>query len=172
VNNEVYAFVDEQDHPQVIEIHAELQQLSGLLHDAGYMPCMKVDLYDVEEEEKVFHLCHHSEKLAIAFGVINTAPLQIRKNLWVCEDCHTSTKFISKLVGRAIMVRDAGCFYHFENVCIFTLFLVPVTAPSFPFCTTPITIFCISTLQNAGQVHPRNLYILLALQGFEELNTV
>jgi hypothetical protein len=52
---------------------------------------MKVDLYDAEEEEKVFHLCHHSEKLASAFGVINKAPLQIRKNLWVCEDCHTST---------------------------------------------------------------------------------
>jgi hypothetical protein len=170
VNNEVYTFVDDQDHPQMIEIHAELQRLSGLLHDAGYMPCMKVDLYDVEEE-KVFHLCHHSEKLAIAFGVINTPPLQIRKNLWVCEDCHTSTKFISKLVGRAIMVSDAGCFYHFENVCIFTLFLVPVTAPSFLFRTKPITIFCMSMLQNAGQVHPRNLYILLALQGFEEMNS-
>jgi len=68
VNNEVYAFVDDQDHPQMIEIHAELQRLSGLLHDAGYMPCMKVDLYDVEEEEKVFHLCHHSEKLATIWG--------------------------------------------------------------------------------------------------------
>jgi hypothetical protein len=74
VNNEVYAFVDDRDHPQMIEIHAELQRLSGLLHDAGYMPCMKVDLYDVDEEVKVFHLCHHSEKLAIAFGLINTAP--------------------------------------------------------------------------------------------------
>jgi hypothetical protein len=116
VNNEVYAFLYEQDHPQMIEIHAELQRLSGLLHDAVYMPCTKVDLYDMEEEEKVFHLCHHSVKLAIAFGVINTAPLQIRKYLWVCEDCHTSTKFISKLVGIAIMVRDAGYFYHFESV--------------------------------------------------------
>jgi len=142
VNNEVYAFVDDQDHPQMIEIHAELHQLSGLLHDAGYMPCTIVDLYYVEEE-KVIHLCHHGKKLAIVFGVINTAPLQIRKNLWVCEDCQTSTKFISKLVGRAIMVRDAGPF---ENVCIFTLFLAPVTATSFLFCTKPITIFCISML--------------------------
>ncbi len=51
-------------------------------------------LHDVEEEYKV---CHHSKKLAIAFELINTAPgtpLRIRKNLWVCEDCHTSTKFI------------------------------------------------------------------------------
>jgi hypothetical protein len=29
-------------------------------------------LHDVEEEEKMFHLCQHSEKLAIAFGLINT----------------------------------------------------------------------------------------------------
>jgi hypothetical protein len=27
--------------------------------------------HDVEEEEKVLHLCHHSKKLAIAFMLIN-----------------------------------------------------------------------------------------------------
>jgi hypothetical protein len=40
-------------------------------------------LHDVEEEEKVFHLCHHSKKLAVDFGLINTAPgtqLQIIKD--------------------------------------------------------------------------------------------
>jgi len=38
------------------------------------------------EEGKVFQLCHKSEKLAIAFRLINTAPgtpLRIRKNLQV-----------------------------------------------------------------------------------------
>jgi hypothetical protein len=44
----------------MIEIHAELQRLSGLMHDVGYVPCMKLVLHDVEEEEKVFHLYHHS----------------------------------------------------------------------------------------------------------------
>jgi hypothetical protein len=48
--------VDDQDHPQMIEMHAELQRLSGLMHDAEYAPCMKLVLHDVEEEEKVFHL--------------------------------------------------------------------------------------------------------------------
>ncbi len=56
------------------EIHAELQRLSGHMHDAGYRPCKKFIMHDVDEEEKVFHLCHHSEKLAIAFGLINSAP--------------------------------------------------------------------------------------------------
>ncbi len=73
VNNEVHTFVvDDQDHPVMIEIHAELQRLSVLMHDAGYVPSMKFVLHDVEVE-KAFHLCHHSEKLAIAFGLINRA---------------------------------------------------------------------------------------------------
>jgi pentatricopeptide repeat protein len=83
VNNEVHTFVvDDQDHPQIIEIHAELKRLYGQMQEAGYVPDTKFVLHDVEEEEKVFHLCHHSEKLAIAFGLINTAPgtpLQITK---------------------------------------------------------------------------------------------
>jgi hypothetical protein len=66
--------VEDQDHPHMIEIHAELQRLSGLMHHVGYAPSTKFILHDVEEEEMVFHLCHHSEKLAIAFGLINTAP--------------------------------------------------------------------------------------------------
>jgi len=81
VNNKVHTFVVEgQDHPQITEIHAELERLSGLMHDVGYLPCMKFVLHDVEEQ--VFHLCHHSENLAITFGLINTAPdtpLRIRK---------------------------------------------------------------------------------------------
>ncbi|CAK9227526.1 unnamed protein product [Sphagnum troendelagicum] len=119
VDNEVHTFVvDDQHHPQMVEIHAELKRLSGLMHDAGYVPDTNFVLHDVEEEEKVFHLCHHSEKLAIAFGLINSAPGTppcIRKNLRVCRDCHTSTKFISKVVGRAIMVRDANRFHHFQD---------------------------------------------------------
>jgi hypothetical protein len=90
------------------------------MHDVGYMHVTKIVLHDVEEEETIFHLCHHSKKLAIACGLINIAlgtTLQIRKNLQVCEDCHTSTKFISKIVGRVIMVRDANCFHHFKD-CI------------------------------------------------------
>ncbi|CAM6062806.1 unnamed protein product [Sphagnum tenellum] len=122
VDNKVHTFVvDDQDHPQMVEIHAELKRLSTVVHDAGYVPHTTIVLHDVEEEEKVFHLCHHSEKLAIAFGLLNTAPgtpLRIRKNLRVCEDCHTSTKFISKIVGRTIMVRDVNCFHHFKDgVC-------------------------------------------------------
>ncbi len=119
VNDVVHTFVvDDQIHPQMIKISAELKRLSGLMHDAGYVPDTKFVLHDMEEEENVFHLCHQSEKLAIAFGLMSTdpgTPLRIVKNLQVCEDCHTSTKFISKIVKRKIIVRDANRFHHFEN---------------------------------------------------------
>jgi hypothetical protein len=122
VNNEVHTFlVDDQDHPCMIEIHAELKRLLGLLHDVGYVPYTKFVPHGVGEDEKLFHLCHHGEKLTVAFGLINTAPgtpLLVLKNLRVCEDCHLFTKFISKIVWGAIVVRDANGFHHFEDgVC-------------------------------------------------------
>eukprot|EP01018_Ginkgo_biloba_P002631 Gb_30096 [translate_table: standard] len=64
-----------------------------------------------QEEQKEQILCHHSEKLAIAFGLINTSPrtaIWIIKNLQVCDDCHSATKFISKIVKREIVVRDVN----------------------------------------------------------------
>jgi hypothetical protein len=119
VNNQVHRFVvDDQEHPQLTEIRAELMRLSQQMNDIGYVPDTKFVLHDIEEEEKVLHLCHHSEKLAIGFGLISTppgTPLRIFKNLRVCGDCHTATKFITKLVGRRIIVRDANRFHHFEN---------------------------------------------------------
>ncbi len=82
------------------------------------IPDTKFVLHDVDEEEKVFHLSHHSEKLAIAFGLLNTpagTPLRIFKNLEVCGDCHTATKFIAKIARREIIVRDVNHFHHFKD---------------------------------------------------------
>jgi len=65
------------------------------------MPYTKFMKNDVEEEENVPFL-HQSKKLVMAFRLINRAPgtpLQKMKNLWVCENCHTSTKFVSKPLG-------------------------------------------------------------------------
>ena len=45
-------------------------------------------------------LMRHSEKLAIAFGLISTAPrltLRVFKNLRICGDCHNAAKLISKI---------------------------------------------------------------------------
>jgi pentatricopeptide repeat protein len=119
VNNEVHTFrLDDQEHPQLNEIHAELERLYRQMNHIGYVPDTKFVLHDVDEEEKVFHLSHHSEKLAIAFGLLNTpagTPLRIFKNLQVCGDCHTATKFIAKIARREIIVRDVNRFHHFKD---------------------------------------------------------
>jgi hypothetical protein len=76
--------IHDQDQPKMIEIHVKLQRLLSLLHDVRNVVCTIYFLDDVEEKRKnIFHLCHHSNKLAIAFGLINTTPsipFQIRKS--------------------------------------------------------------------------------------------
>ncbi|XP_057873993.1 pentatricopeptide repeat-containing protein At1g11290, chloroplastic isoform X2 [Cryptomeria japonica] len=115
----VHAFcAGDRSHPQTQEIYAKLEKLAWEMKAAGYIPDSRQSLNDVEEEEKELFLCHHSEKLAIAFGLLNTPPgttIRVVKNLRVCADCHTAAKFISKIVGREIVVRDANRFHHFKG---------------------------------------------------------
>ncbi|KAJ7514799.1 hypothetical protein O6H91_23G059500 [Diphasiastrum complanatum] len=118
VDNQVHAFVAGGSHPQSKEIQAELDRLVRLMKEAGYMPDFSFVLRDVEDEEKETALCEHSERLAIAFGLINTppgTPIRIKKNLRVCGDCHNATKIISKIVSREIIARDTNRFHHFKN---------------------------------------------------------
>jgi hypothetical protein len=63
-------------------------------------------------------LSFHSERLAIAFGLVSTvegSTITIMKNLHASEDCHSVVKLMSNIVGRKIVVRDSGCFHHFKN---------------------------------------------------------
>ncbi|KAJ7514127.1 hypothetical protein O6H91_23G029100 [Diphasiastrum complanatum] len=119
VDDQLHAFVvGDATHPQSKEIHAELDRLVGLMKMAGYKPNLSFVLDDVEDEEKENALCGHSEKQAIAFGLINMpfgTPIRIKKNLRVCSDCHNATKIISKIVGRDISVMDANRNHHFKD---------------------------------------------------------
>lgn len=121
-DNRVHTFrMGDKSHCQSELIYATLEDLAGQMKKAGYVPNTNFVLHDLEEEEKESILCGHSEKLAIAFGLINTPPgtiIRITKNLRACGDCHTATKFISKIVGRDIIVRDTNRFHHFKDgVC-------------------------------------------------------
>eukprot|EP01018_Ginkgo_biloba_P025296 Gb_38992 [translate_table: standard] len=119
VNNRVHAFVvGDRLHPQSEQIYAMLASLAEKMKEAVYVPNSNFVLHDVEEEVKEQVLINHSEKLAIAFGLINTShgtPVRITKNLRVCSDCHNATRFISKIVGREIIVRDANRFHHLKD---------------------------------------------------------
>ncbi|KAH9292200.1 hypothetical protein KI387_042615, partial [Taxus chinensis] len=119
IKNRVHAFVmRDRSHPETDKIYARLKSLAEQMKVAGYVPDTNFVLHDVEEEVKEDLLFSHSEKLAIAFGLINTkpgTPLWITKNLRVCGDCHTASKLISKIEGREIIVRDANRFHHFKD---------------------------------------------------------
>ena len=83
----------------------------------GYQPDNNYVLQDIADEHKETILSQHSERLAIAFGLIATpsgTALQIVKNLRVCGDCHTVIKLISLIEGRDIVVRDTNRFHHFK----------------------------------------------------------
>eukprot|EP01018_Ginkgo_biloba_P001960 Gb_38297 [translate_table: standard] len=119
VKNRVHEFITEdRSHPQTEEIYTRLEILIGQMKIMGYMPDTDFFLHDVECEQKKHCVGHHSEKLAIAFGLISTpieTPIRVVKNLRVCRDCHTAAKFMSLIVHREIVVRDVNCFHHFKD---------------------------------------------------------
>ncbi|XP_075644636.1 pentatricopeptide repeat-containing protein At1g11290, chloroplastic [Castanea sativa] len=118
LRNEVHSFYSGSTiHPQSKRIYAFLETLGEDIKAAGYVPDTN-SIHDVEDDVKKQLLNSHSEKLAIAFGLLNTSPgttIHIRKNLRVCGDCHNATKYISLVTGREIIVRDMHRFHHFKN---------------------------------------------------------
>lgn len=114
--DEVHRFVaGDGSHPG---LHAFLRELSGRMKKQGYVPDTSCVLHNVEDEDKETLLCGHSEKLAIAFGILNTPPgttIRVAKNLRVCNDCHAASKVISKMMGREIILRDVRRFHHFRD---------------------------------------------------------
>ncbi|XP_027167507.1 pentatricopeptide repeat-containing protein At4g02750 [Coffea eugenioides] len=122
VQNKIHTFsVGDSTHPESHRIYAFLEELDLRMKHEGYVSSTKLVLHDVEEEEKEYMLRYHSEKLAVAFAILNIPtgrPIRVIKNLRVCEDCHTAIKYISKIVGRLIIVRDSNRFHHFGGgVC-------------------------------------------------------
>lgn len=119
VKNKTYSFLaGDLSHPLSDKIYSKLEELNSRLRDMGYQVDTNYVLHDVEEEHKAAILSQHSERLAIAFGLISTSPgtpIQIVKNLRVCGDCHNVIKLISMIEGREIVVRDSNRFHHFKG---------------------------------------------------------
>ncbi|KAK8515476.1 hypothetical protein V6N13_139545 [Hibiscus sabdariffa] len=100
------------------EGNEKFKGLNGQMREAGYIPDTRYVLHDIDEEAKEQALQYHSERLAIAYGLISTparTPLRIIKNLRICGDCHNAIKIMSKIVGRELIVRDNKRFHHFKD---------------------------------------------------------
>ncbi|CAI0405462.1 unnamed protein product [Linum tenue] len=106
LHNRVHVFVAEDNsHPMMKEIHDYLDWMVLKIKHAGYVPDLRFALVkgdETGEGEKETRLRHHSEKLAVAFGLLST-------------DCHNAMKYISQISCRKITVRDANRFHCFER---------------------------------------------------------
>ncbi|KAJ4950151.1 hypothetical protein NE237_026983 [Protea cynaroides] len=113
LGNKVHKFhVGDTSHSRAREIYAELDRIASKIKSMGYVPDTDFVLHDVKEEQKEQYLLQHSEKIAVAFGLISTPmsrAIRIFKNLRVCGDCHTALKFISEATGREIVNPDLTC---------------------------------------------------------------
>lgn len=119
VNGVVHEFrVADKLHPQILEIRDKLTEILKRVRTEGYITNTMPVLFDLTEEEKEQAMAWHSEKLAVAFGLMSTEPgtsIRIVKNLRTCEDCHAALKAISKVFSREIIVRDRTRFHTFKD---------------------------------------------------------
>ncbi|CAA2957842.1 glutamate synthase 1 [NADH], chloroplastic isoform X1 [Olea europaea subsp. europaea] len=110
--NKVHKFyVGDTKHPRTRDIYEELDRLLLEIKEMGYVPNTDFVLHEVEEEQKEQYLFQHSEKIALAFGLISTSkpnPIRIFKNLQVCGDCHAAMTYISIATGREIVGAKPG----------------------------------------------------------------
>ncbi|XP_058081429.1 pentatricopeptide repeat-containing protein At1g20230-like [Magnolia sinica] len=119
VKDKVYTFTaGDKRSAQSDEIYGFLDELGEKMRLMGYVPNTGFALQDVDEEEKEEGLISHSERLAVAFGILNSnggLTIRVFKNLRICGDCHNAIKFIAKIVGMQIIVRDTMRFHHFRD---------------------------------------------------------
>jgi len=108
----------DQTHPQAKLIESKLKEIKKLVTQAGYVPDTSFALHDTDDEQKEHNLWNHSERLALAYGLLSTpegSTIRVFKNLRVCGDCHSVYKLVSELVGREIILRDPFLFHHFKD---------------------------------------------------------
>jgi pentatricopeptide repeat protein len=118
VKNTTFVFtVHDRSHPRTDEIYKMLRKLEELVKKKGYEPETQFAINCVEGFKEQ-SLWYHSEKLALAFGLLTLpvgAPIRIKKNLRTCGDCHTVMKLASEIFEREIIVRDINRFHRFTN---------------------------------------------------------
>ncbi|GFQ02267.1 putative pentatricopeptide repeat-containing protein at3g23330 [Phtheirospermum japonicum] len=107
----------DRSHSMTKEIYEMLGKLEELVKQKGYVPEIQYAVNDVGEH-KERSLWHHSEKLALAYGLMILpvgAPIRIKKNLRTCGDCHIVMKFASAIFRREIIIRDINRFHRFAD---------------------------------------------------------
>ncbi|KAJ8485985.1 hypothetical protein OPV22_018470 [Ensete ventricosum] len=84
---------DDHSHPQAKNIYEMVLRLEAMVKNDS-------EIYENKRKENLPLTGFHSEKLAIAFGLLNTeagVEIVVIKNLRVCEDCHQFMKTVSQV---------------------------------------------------------------------------
>ncbi|XP_020694556.1 pentatricopeptide repeat-containing protein At1g59720, chloroplastic/mitochondrial [Dendrobium catenatum] len=120
INGIVHEFVaGDTSHPKSEEIYKKLEEVEKRISVVGYeIDPMEAPLIAGRDEVKRDCLRLHSERLAMAFGLMNMSfgtPMRILKNLRVCGDCHNVTKLISVVYDVEIILRDRLRFHYFKD---------------------------------------------------------
>ncbi|WOL00173.1 pentatricopeptide repeat-containing protein [Canna indica] len=108
VRGEVHIFIaGDRRHKRMADICAKLKELMEEVGKLGY-------------KEMDEGLQYHSERLAMAFGVVSGSvpqgkSLRVVKNLRICGDCHEFFKYVCRVIEREIVVRDANRYHIFQD---------------------------------------------------------
>ncbi|AET04266.1 PPR containing plant protein [Medicago truncatula] len=105
-------------HPQAKKIDVLLSKLTMQMQNEDYSSMFRYVLINEDDMEKEMIQCGHSEKSAMAFGILNLPPgrtVRVSKNRRVCGDCHEMGKFMSKTTKMEIVLRDSNRFHHFKD---------------------------------------------------------
>lgn len=105
--NHVHIFnAGDRSHPQINEIHDKIVSLATELKKRG---CPYTDTEGSS---------YHSEKLAVACGLLNTPPkaaIRVSKNMRICSECHDFIMLVTRFVDREIIVRDGNRIHAFKK---------------------------------------------------------
>lgn len=110
-------FFKDSLHPKSSEIYRKLHTLMEALKELGYVAEEDELLPDILPDELKTSKAYHSERLAVAFGIISTSPstpLTINQSHRLCRDCHKVMKLVAQVTKREIVVRDGSRFHHFK----------------------------------------------------------
>ncbi|KAF9612201.1 hypothetical protein IFM89_038614 [Coptis chinensis] len=121
VRGEVHEFFSRDTrHERTKEVYDKLEELMEAIRKLGYKEVSDAMLHNMDVAENSKALWYHSEKLAVAFGVVSGAappgkPLRVVKNLRICKDCHEALKYMSIVIEREILVRDVNRYHRFMH---------------------------------------------------------
>lgn len=92
-------------------MYFELYQLVYEMKKVCDIPDVKCVYQAIKDVKKEKVLLTHTEKLAIAYGLMkmkNSSLIRVIKTTSMCSDCHTAAKFISLVRNHEIILKDSS----------------------------------------------------------------